>query len=38
MLFSWRQTGECALLLLLLLPAILGSGSALLLSQKELAA
>ena len=38
MLFSWRQTGECALLLLLLLPAILGSISALLLSQKELAA
>ena len=38
MLFSWRQTGECIVLLLLLLPAILGALSALLLSQKELAA
>ena len=38
MLFSWRQTGACVFLLLLLLPAILGAVSALLLSQKELAA
>jgi len=38
MLFSWRQTAECILLLLILLPAVLGALSAVLLSQKELAA
>ena len=38
MLFSWRQVADCMVLLLLLLPAILGTVSALLLSQKELAA
>ncbi len=38
MLFSWQQTGECLLLLLVLLPAILGAMSAFLLSRKELAA
>jgi len=37
-LFSWRQTGECIMLLLFLLPAVLGALSAVLLSQKELAA
>ncbi len=38
MLFSWQQTAESVILLLLILPLILGTVSALLLSQKELAA
>lgn len=37
-LFSWQQTVECILILMLFIPAILGLISSLMLSQKELAA
>jgi len=38
MIFTWKQTAECILLLLLLIPSILALLSSILLSQKELAA
>jgi hypothetical protein len=37
-LFSWRETGECVLMLLMLIPCALGLLSCIMLSQKELAA